>query len=233
MKKPTKVPYVFTNEDSNGKHILTLSGAIREKYWSDDEAISAKDIRTALDGVTDDVVIKLNSPGGDVFQGLEIYNFLKDHASNITVEVTGEAASAATFILAGADHVIMNVGTTMMIHEASSFAWGNKSEIQKVLNALDVIDQSLVNIYVSQTGQDAEQIKSWMSEEKWFTADEAVKYGFADEVKKATKKTSDISMDDIAAMIDQRFAALATPVPPEPEKPKQKSLLGKLRKEVI
>ena len=233
MKKPTKVPYVFTNEDSNGKHILTLSGVIREKYWSEDEAISAKDIRTALDGVTDDVVIKLNSPGGDVFQGLEIYNCLKDHASNITVEVTGEAASAATFILAGADKVIMNVGTTMMIHEASSFAWGNKSDIKKVLNALDVIDQSLVNIYVAQTDQDEEQIKSWMSEEKWFTADEAVKYGFADEVKKATKKTSDISMDDIAAMIDQKFAALATPVPPEPEKPKQKSLLGKLRKEVI
>lgn len=66
-----------------------------------------------------------------MFEGIEIYNYLKDHPSNITVEVTGLAASAATFIVAGANDVIMNVGTSLMIHEASTFAWGNKQDIQK------------------------------------------------------------------------------------------------------
>lgn len=124
MTKTKKVPFQFKNEVKNGKHVLTLSGNVQKKYWRDDDVINAKDIRESLESVTDDIVIKLNSPGGDVFEGIEIYNYLKDHPSNITVEVTGIAASAATFITAGANEVIMNVGTSIMIHEASTFTWG-------------------------------------------------------------------------------------------------------------
>lgn len=189
--KINQTPFIFKNENKGKKHILTLSGAIREKYWPGDECISAKDIRTVLDGVTDDITIKLNSPGGDVFQGMEIYNYLKDHASTITVEVTGEASSAATFILAGANKVLMNVGSTLMIHEASSFAWGNKKDLQKTLNALDKIDQSMLSVYEDKTGQSEDQIREWMDNETWFTAKEAVKYGFADEVKSVKSNEDD------------------------------------------
>lgn len=97
--------------------------------------------------MTEDITIKLNSPGGDVFEGVEIYNYLKDHPSKVTVEVTGVAASAATFILSAADEAIMNVGTSVMIHEASTFTWGNKQDIQKTLNALETIDDSILSIY--------------------------------------------------------------------------------------
>ena len=147
MTKTKKVPFQFKNEVENGKHVLTLSGNVQKKYWRDDDVINAKDIRESLESVTDDIVIKLNSPGGDVFEGIEIYNYLKDHPSNVTVEVTGVAASAATFITAGANEVIMNVGTSLMIHEASTFTWGNKSDIQKTLNALETIDESILSIY--------------------------------------------------------------------------------------
>lgn len=184
MSKVKKVPFQFTNEIQNGKHILTLSGNVQKKYWRDDDVINAKDIRESLDTVTDDIVIKLNSPGGDVFEGIEIYNYLKDHPSNVTVEVTGLAASAATFIIAGADKVIMNVGTSLMIHEASTFSWGNKKDIQKTLNALETIDDSILSIYSDKTGQSTDQLREWMNEEKWFTADEAVEFGFANAVKK-------------------------------------------------
>ncbi|HAK4750506.1 TPA: Clp protease ClpP, partial [Salmonella enterica] len=163
MPKVKKVPFQFTNEIQNGKHILTLSGNVQKKYWRDDDVINAKDIRETLDKVTDDIVIKLNSPGGDVFEGIEIYNYLKDHPSNVTVEVTGLAASAATFIIAGADEVIMNVGTSLMIHEASTFAWGNKQDIQKTLNALETIDDSILAIYSDKTGQSADQLREWMN----------------------------------------------------------------------
>ncbi|MBK0039532.1 MULTISPECIES: ATP-dependent Clp protease proteolytic subunit, partial [unclassified Enterococcus] len=67
-----------------------------------------------------------------------------------------------------------NVGTSLMIHEASTFAWGNKQDIQKTLNALETIDDSILAIYSDKTGQSADQLREWMNEEKWFTADEAV-----------------------------------------------------------
>lgn len=233
MPKVKKVPFQFTNEIQNGKHILTLSGNVQKKYWRDDDVINAKDIREALDTVTDDIVIKLNSPGGDVFEGIEIYNYLKGHPSNVTVEVTGLAASAATFIVAGANEVIMNVGTSLMIHEASTFAWGNKQDIQKTLNALETIDDSILSIYVEKTGQTSDQLRQWMNDEKWFTADEAVKFGFANYVKRDEPKEEP---QDMMTMINNAVAVAMAGYQPKVEapisneKPKQKSLVARLKK---
>lgn len=242
MPKVSKVPFAVTNESKEGKHILTLSGTIRKRYWRDEEVIDAKLVRESLEDVEEDVVIKLNSPGGDAFQGIEICNYLKDHPSDITVEVTGIAASAATFIAAGADKVVMNVGTTFMVHEASVFTWGNKAEIKKALAQLETVDESILNIYVEKTGQTSEQIQSWMEEETWFTADEAVENGFADEVKRKTEQLE--TPVDIAEMVNDAVAvAMASFQEPvtnqEQEGPKgsklrsekqTKSLLNKLRK---
>lgn len=237
MPKHKKTPFYFNNAKQDGKHVLTLSGTIRKRYWSDDEVIDAKSVREALDEVNDDILIKLNSLGGDVFEGIEIYNYIKDHSSHITVEVTGAAASAATFILAGADEKIMNIGTTLMIHEAATLAWGNKKDIQKVLNSLDTIDGSLVSIYVEQTGQSVEQIESWMDEEKWFSAEEAVEHGFADSVKREEVNEDLIDNKapiDITAMVQQAVvAAMAEyekPVANDKPKEKPKSLINKLRR---
>lgn len=231
MTKTKKVPFQFKNEVENGKHVLTLSGNVQKKYWRDDDVINAKDIRESLESVTDDIVIKLNSPGGDVFEGIEIYNYLKDHPSNVTVEVTGVAASAATFITAGANEVIMNVGTSLMIHEASTFTWGNKSDIQKTLNALETIDESILSIYSEKTGQSNEQLEEWMNEEKWFTADEAVEFGFANSVKKDNVESveSEGSIEDI---INSKVAIAMAAFSNVLEKPiaKNISLVERLKK---
>lgn len=231
MTKTKKVPFQFKNEVKNGKHVLTLSGNVQKKYWRDDDVINAKDIRESLESITDDIVIKLNSPGGDVFEGIEIYNYLKDHPSNVTVEVTGVAASAATFITAGANEVIMNVGTSLMIHEASTFTWGNKSDIQKTLNALETIDESILSIYSEKTGQSNEQLEEWMNEEKWFTADEAVEFGFADSVKRdnAGSVESEESIEDI---INSKVAIAMANFSNALEKPiaKNISLVERLKK---
>lgn len=239
MPKGKKVPFQFTNEIQNGKHILTLSGNVQKKYWRDDDVINAKDIRESLDKVTDDIVIKLNSPGGDVFEGIEIYNYLKDHPSNVTVEVTGLAASAATFIIAGADEVIMNVGTSLMIHEASTFAWGNKQDIQKTLNALETIDDSILAIYSDKTGQSADQLREWMNEEKWFTADEAVEFGFANSIKRSEseeepKDITELIQNAVAfAMSEFKMTLNEKPLPDGSNilsEQKTKSLIARLRK---
>lgn len=212
MPKVSKVPFEFKNEVSDGKRVLILSGSIRKKYWVDDEVIEAKALREILDDVHEDIVIKLNSPGGDVFQGIEICNYLKDHPSHVTVEVMGTAASAATFILAGADEVIMNVGTTIMIHEASSYAWGNKNDLKKAYEALETVDRSILDIYMNQTGQSEEKLRGWIEREKWFTADEAVKYGFANEVRR--KPESEEGLEDrileiVEATFERKMSAMA------------------------
>ena len=231
MTKTKKVPFQFKNELKNGKRVLTLSGNVRKKYWSDDDVINAKDVRETLDAVSEDIVIKLNSPGGDVFEGIEIYNYLKDHPSNVTVEVTGVAASAATFIVAGADEVIMNIGTSLMIHEASTFAWGNKSDIQKTLNALETIDDSILSIYSEKTGQPNEQLEEWMNEEKWFTADEAVEFGFADSVKRDNDEPIE-SEESIEDIINSKVAIAMAAFSNALEKPiaKNISLVERLKK---
>lgn len=231
MTKTKKVPFQFKNEVENGKHVLTLSGNVRKKYWSDDDVINAKDVRETLDAVSEDIVIKLNSPGGDVFEGIEIYNYLKDHPSNVTVEVTGVAASAATFIVAGANEVIMNVGTLLMIHEASTFTWGNKSDIQKTLNALETIDESILSIYSEKTGQSNEQLKEWMSEEKWFTADEAVELGFANSVKRDNDEPIETE-ESIEDIINSKVAIAMAAFSNALEKPiaKNISLVERLKK---
>lgn len=231
MTKTKKVPFQFKNEVKNGKHVLTLSGNVQKKYWRDDDVINAKDIRESLESVTDDIIIKLNSPGGDVFEGIEIYNYLKDHPSNITVEVTGIAASAATFITAGANEVIMNVGTSLMIHEASTFTWGNKSDIQKTLNALETIDESILSIYSEKTGQSNEQLEEWMNEEKWFTADEAVEFGFADSIKRDNSESVE-SEESIEDIINSKVAIAMAAFSDALEKPiaKNISLVERLKK---
>lgn len=231
MTKTKKVPFQFKNEVENGKHVLTLSGNVQKKYWRDDDVINAKDIRESLESVSDDIVIKLNSPGGDVFEGIEIYNYLKDHPSNVTVEVTGVAASAATFITAGANEVIMNVGTSLMIHEASTFTWGNKSDIQKTLNALETIDESILSIYSEKTGQSNEQLEEWMNEEKWFTADEAVEFGFADSVKRDNVESVE-SEESIEDIINSKVAIAMAAFSNALEKPiaKNISLVERLKK---
>lgn len=195
-----KVPYEFKNETKSGKHILTLSGVIAKNYWSSDKYIDAEMVRNALDDVTDDIVIRMNSNGGDAFQGIEIYNYLKDHASHITVEVTGWVASAASIVAMGADEVVMNTGTSMLIHNASLGVWGNKEDLTKALNMLDTLDSSIVDIYLERTEQARDKIEQWMSDEKTFDAKECVEFGFADSVKEKPKSVED--QIDIAALIN-------------------------------
>lgn len=105
-------------------------------------------MRKALENVEAKTIrIKLNSSGGNAFDGLEIYNYLKDLDAHVIVEVTALAASAASIIAMGADEVIMRTGSTMMIHNASTITYGNKDEMLKVHEYLAKIDTSIIDVY--------------------------------------------------------------------------------------
>src|SRR5699024_5916542 len=148
--------------------------------------------------------------GGDAFEGIEIYNYLKSLKNKVVVEVTSIAASAASIIAMGADEIRMSNGSQLMIHEASTFAVGTKSEMQKTLNALKSMDNSIVDIYHERTGLDKTEILQLMEEETWFTSEEAVKYKFADNVittkggdSVGKKKVSNDMVSKIVAMLNE------------------------------
>ena len=196
---------VFRNETKNNKHILTLSGTIANLSFLDD-TISAKAVKDSLDNVKEDIVIRLNSGGGDVFEGIEIYNYLKSLSNHITVEVTALAASAASLVAMAGDKIIIRTGANMMVHEASTMAFGNKSDIQKTLNALTAIDTSIVDIYHDRTGLDRDEIDNLIANETWLTADEAIKKGFADE--KSSRKSIDKNKEGVNNVKDTKYVAM-------------------------
>lgn len=197
----------ISNEVVDNKLVLTLSGNVGEPYWYDDDPedfINEKRVKDLVGDSKQDIIIKLNSPGGDVFNGIATYNYLKDLPNHITIEVTALAASAASLIAMAGDELVMCTGSQLMMHEASTLTWGNKADHYKTINALEAIDNSIVSIYADKSGIDTEKIKNWLGEESWFTAEEAVENGLADRMKDATVKVN-INSDEIVAKVIEHF----------------------------
>ncbi|UOE54924.1 head maturation protease, ClpP-related [Cytobacillus oceanisediminis] len=182
------VNHQFKADAGEDNTTLTIYGDIGESWWS--ESTSAKDVESALKTVTSGTLtVHLNSPGGDVFDGIAIYNQLKNHSAKVIVYVDGLAASAASIIAMAADELIMNTGSMLMIHEASTFTWGTKADIKKTLNALQGIDKSIADIYMTRYQGDRSEIETLIENETWFTSSEAVELGLAD-------KVNDVQEDD-------------------------------------
>ena len=123
--------------------------------------------------------LRINSPGGDVFAAQAIVTALKQHNARIVGHVDGMAASAATVIACACDEVVMAPGSMYMIHNAWTFAMGNRNDLQKTVDLLGKIDGQIAAQYVAQSGQSTEQVTAWMDAETWFTAEEALASGFA------------------------------------------------------
>ena len=175
-----EIPKNFAVEvhEDNDETILTIYGDIGESWWF--ESTSANDIDRALKEVkTSNITIRLNSPGGDAFDGITIYNRLKDHEANVKIIVDGWACSAASIIAMAADELILNTGAMMMVHEAWTYTMGSKSDIQKTVDMLGKLDQSLLDIYMTKANVTREEMEQFVKNETWFTAGEAIDIGFA------------------------------------------------------
>lgn len=187
MKKTKKFWNFKAKEDEN-RGELTLYGEISDVSWWGDE-ITPKAFKDDLDALGDiDVIdIYINSSGGDVFAGDSIYNILKRHNARKIVHIDGLAASIASIIAMVGDEIIMAENALMMIHEAWTYARGNKRDLAKMIDALVRIDDTLSGVYAARTGKNADEIADMMQNETWFTAAEAMEQGFADKVE-ANKK---------------------------------------------
>lgn len=179
---------------------LLLYGDISDSSWFGDE-VTPKQFKADLDALGDvaELDIYINSGGGDVFAGFAIYNMLKRHAAKKTVYVDGLAASIASVIAMAGDKIIMPENAMLMIHNAWTIAMGNKAKLRKIADEMDKIDGSLAGIYTARTGKPEADIVALLDAETWFTAQEAVDAGLADEIE-AKKR--------LAASVDGSFLNL-------------------------
>ena len=147
------------------------------------ENINPKAIKQALNEANgSDVELEINSPGGYVDAGSEIYTALKEYQGQVIAKITGRACSAASWIALAADRVEMSPTAQMMIHRASTSSIGNSDDLASDLNALNSLDKSFVDLYSQRTGLDAQEVYRLMCNTTWMNAKEAVDKGFADEI---------------------------------------------------
>lgn len=135
-----------------------------------------------------EITVNLSSPGGEIFEGIAIYNALRTHPANVTVRVSALAASIASVIAQAGDKIVMLSGAQMMIHEGSGLCMGNAAEMQQMAELLDRQSDNIATIYAERAGGTPEQWRTRMRAETWFSAQEAVDAGLADEVESLPRK---------------------------------------------
>lgn len=152
--------------------------------WGGDWGISAREFRAALSDLGDvqQINLHINSPGGEVYEGIAILNELRRHPAAVTAVVDGLAASAASFIAAGADELVMAPNTELMIHDAWGIGIGPASEMHALGDRLDGLSNNIASVYQDKAGGEVADWRALMLAETWYSADEAVEAGLADRI---------------------------------------------------
>ncbi|NKE76494.1 head maturation protease, ClpP-related [Ochrobactrum sp. MC-1LL] len=168
--------------DADADATISIFDVIGDDGWTGG-GVTAKRISAALRSIGNrDVIVRINSPGGDMFEGIAIYNLLRSHPAKVTVEVLGWAASAASIIAMAGDVIRMGLGSFMMVHNAWGLVIGNRHDLREAASLFDGFDAALADIYEARTGMDRVGIERLMDAETFMTAAQAVEYGFADAV---------------------------------------------------
>lgn len=165
-----------------------------------------------------DFDLHINSPGGDVFDGLAILNTLRAYPGKVTAYVDGIAASAASFILCGADEVIMGRNSELMIHDAWGMCLGNAADMIDMAGRLDKVSDNIADIYAAKGGGPVAGWRSRMKDEAWMSADEAVELGLADKVDGAGQTDANALAYDLTRFKNRKPEPVHGPVDnPGPE----------------
>jgi len=172
-------PDIKVANEASGENSISVMDPIGENWFGD--GVTAKRIAAALRQIGEnDVVVNINSPGGDFFEGLAIYNLLREHNGAVTVKILGMAASAASFIAMAGDDIQIARASFLMIHNTQVYAAGDRHDLREVADWLDPFDQALVDIYASRTGLGEKELGAMLDRETWIGGSAAVEQGFAD-----------------------------------------------------
>lgn len=208
-----------------GENTITIFDVIGEDWWGD--GVSANRIAGALRAIGgDDVTVHINSPGGDMFEGLAIYNILREYQGKVTVKVLGLAASAASIIAMAGDEVQIGRGAFLMIHNAWIVAAGNRNDFREYADYLEPFDKAMADIYAARSGMSSEDVQSLMDKESFIGGSDAVTRGLADSLLSADEISSD--EESPAAAIRKIDAFLAKGGMPRSERRKHLKALGSM-----
>lgn len=185
MKPNQKMFWNWKNqtEGETDARDLELYGTIAEESWFDDD-VTPGQFKEELFSGSGDVTVKINSPGGDCVAASMMYSMLRDYEAKgkgkITVKVEGIAASAASVVAMAGTEVLMEPTALMMIHNPATLAFGDHSDMQKAIEMLDEVKESIINAYETKTHLSRAKLSHLMDEETWMNANKAVELGFAD-----------------------------------------------------
>ncbi|UWQ77362.1 head maturation protease, ClpP-related [Leisingera sp. M658] len=183
-------PDLAPKAEGLGENSISILNPIG-KYYED--GVTAARIAAALRNIGDKPVdVYVNSPGGDVFEGLAIYSLLLEHKANVTVKVLGVAASAASVLAMAADDLLIMRSAFLMIHNTWVVAAGDRNAFQQVAEWLQPFDEALVDIYAARTSIDAKKIGAMLDKETWLGGAKAVEQGFADDFLGADQVSQDV-----------------------------------------
>lgn len=175
---------------------ISIYDEIGKSFW-DDNALSAKDFISNLAEMGDDfedIQLRINSPGGDVFDGVAIHNALKNHKAKVTAHIDGIAASIASYIAMAADEIVMPQNSFMLLHNASGLAMGTAEDMRAVAADLERIDKSITATYSARSGQTPAKMRSLMKEDRLMDAKEAKGLGLADTMTREVKMAANFPL---------------------------------------
>ena len=156
--------------------------------------IYASSIRKELENYNDEIIVDISSPGGSVYDGIEIYNVLRDYSKDknkVTTRNISLAASMASIILLAGDKIVAEENATFMLHNVWSLAIGDHRELKKTADVIEGLSNLLAKTYAKKTGKELSEIRKLMDDETWLFGDEMVKAGFVDEIIKSEKKSEE------------------------------------------
>lgn len=175
------------------ERVLELHGTIAEESWFDDD-VTPQLFKDELNAGSGDITVWINSPGGDCVAAAQIYNMLTQYKGNVTVKIDGIAASAASVIAMAGNMVLMSPVSMLMIHNPATVAIGDHAEMQKAIDMLAEVKESIINAYVIKTGLTRAKLSHLMDAETWMDANKAVELGFADDIitRAETKPSTEV-----------------------------------------
>ena len=178
---------------------LFLNGTIAEESWFDDD-VTPQLFKDELMAGSGDITVWINSPGGDCVAAAQIYNMLMDYQGNVTVKIDGIAASAASVIAMAGTKVLMSPVSMMMIHNPMTVAFGDSAEMQKAIEMLASVKDSIINAYEIKTGLSRTKLSHLMDAETWMDANKAVELGFADEIMQRVGSAEDMEQPAVSML---------------------------------
>lgn len=197
---------MFQIKNEAQRATVYLYGTIGADFWDEDSSNTAKTFAATLDSLSPKPLdIRVDSCGGDVYEGFAIASAVQRYEGDTTCYIDGIAASAASYVALMADRVVMNDYSQIMIHNAWTWCSGNSAELLEMAGRLDALDGTIAGIIAARSGMELDAVREAMAAETWYSADDAVANGLADEVVKTEHR--------MAASIDRAMLAAFKHVP--------------------